>query len=63
MWGAGPVGKMFARELLSSGVEVAEFVEVDPRKIGKMIYDIPVRSAAEASALRPGSPSVLWLEP
>ncbi|HWH05869.1 MAG TPA: glycosyltransferase, partial [Gaiellaceae bacterium] len=43
VWGAGPVGKMFARELLRAGVEVAGFVDVDPRKLGKTIYGIPVR--------------------
>ena len=27
-----------------------EFIEVDPRKIGKRIYGIPVRGAADAAA-------------
>jgi threonine dehydrogenase-like Zn-dependent dehydrogenase len=35
VWGAGPVGKAFAREL---GELVVAFVDVDPRKIGKTIY-------------------------
>jgi glycosyltransferase involved in cell wall biosynthesis len=42
VWGAGPVGKLFARELMSAGVGVAAFVEVDPRKLGKSIYGVPV---------------------
>ena len=42
VWGAGPVGKLHARALLDAGVEVAAFVEVDERKIGKRIYGIPV---------------------
>jgi glycosyltransferase involved in cell wall biosynthesis len=42
VWGAGPVGKLHARMLLDAGVEVAAFVEVDDRKIGKRIYGIPV---------------------
>jgi glycosyltransferase involved in cell wall biosynthesis len=42
VWGAGPVGKLHARVLLDAGVEVAAFVEVDARKIGKRIYGIPV---------------------
>jgi glycosyltransferase involved in cell wall biosynthesis len=42
IWGAGPVGKLHARVLLELGVDVAAFVEVDPRKIGKQIYGIPV---------------------
>ena len=42
VWGSGPVGKLHARALLDAGVEVAAFVDVDPRKIGKRIYGIPV---------------------
>jgi glycosyltransferase involved in cell wall biosynthesis len=42
VWGAGPVGKLYARVLLHAGVEVAAFVEVDARKIGKRIHGIPV---------------------
>jgi len=42
VWGAGPVGKLHARVLLDAGVEVAAFVDVDPRKLGKRIYGIPV---------------------
>jgi glycosyltransferase involved in cell wall biosynthesis len=42
VWGAGPVGKLHARVLLEAGVEVAAFVEVDERKIGKRIHGIPV---------------------
>jgi len=42
MWGSGPVGKLHARVLLDAGVEVTAFVDVDPRKIGKRIYGIPV---------------------
>jgi glycosyltransferase involved in cell wall biosynthesis len=42
VWGAGPAGKLYARVLIDAGVEVAAFVEVDERKIGKRIYGIPV---------------------
>jgi glycosyltransferase involved in cell wall biosynthesis len=42
VWGSGPVGKLHARALLDAGVEVAAFVDVDPRKIAKRIYGIPV---------------------
>lgn len=42
VWGAGPVGKLHARVLIEAGVEVAAFLEVDARKIGKRIYGIPV---------------------
>jgi glycosyltransferase involved in cell wall biosynthesis len=42
VWGAGPTGKAFARELLSAGTPLAAFVELDPRKLGKMIHGAPV---------------------
>ncbi len=42
LWGAGPTGKAFARELAAAATPVAAFVEVDPRKIGKRIYGVPV---------------------
>ncbi len=42
LWGSGPVGKLHARALLDAGVEIAAFVDVDERKIGKRIYGIPV---------------------
>jgi hypothetical protein len=48
VWGAGPVGKLFARELQRAHVQVVAFVEVDPRKIGKRIYGVPVVGAHDA---------------
>lgn len=42
VWGSGPVGKLHARALLGAGVQVAAFVDVDARKIGRRIYGIPV---------------------
>lgn len=50
VWGAGPTGKAFARELLAAGTPLAAFVEVDPRKLGKWIHGapvVPVECAAE----------------
>jgi glycosyltransferase involved in cell wall biosynthesis len=47
VWGAGPVGKLHTRVLLDTGVDVAAFVEVGERKIGKRIYGIPVVSHGE----------------
>jgi len=44
VWGSGPVGKLHARELLAAGVDVRAFVDVDPRKVGKRIYGIPVHA-------------------
>jgi len=51
VWGAGPVGKAFARALLEAGVPVAAFVEVDPRKIGQEIHGAPVLDTPAGLAL------------
>jgi GT2 family glycosyltransferase len=48
VWGAGPVGKSFARELPGAGIRVAAFVDVDPRKIGHTVYDAPVVGVDDA---------------
>jgi cellulose synthase/poly-beta-1,6-N-acetylglucosamine synthase-like glycosyltransferase len=42
VWGAGPVGKAFARALADAGTGIAAFVELDPRKIGQEIHGAPV---------------------
>lgn len=44
VWGAGKVGKPFARELLRQGIPVTAFVDLDPRKIGQEIHGAPVLS-------------------
>ncbi len=52
VWGAGPVGKTFARALADGGVRVRAFVEVDPRKIGQEIHEAPVLDTEGGLALR-----------
>jgi glycosyltransferase involved in cell wall biosynthesis len=47
VWGAGPVGKGFARALAGEGVRIAAFVELHPRKIGQIIHGAPVIAAAD----------------
>jgi len=42
VWGAGPTGKLFARELLRAGEQVRAFVDLDPRRIGQQIHGAPV---------------------
>jgi GT2 family glycosyltransferase len=42
VWGAGPVGKTFARALRSVGAPLEAFVELDPRKIGQEIHGATV---------------------
>ena len=54
VWGAGPVGKSFARELLRRGEHVRAFVEVDSRKVGRSIHDVPVVSIDDAAHLPGG---------
>ena len=45
IWGAGRVGKDFARSLSRVGVRVVAFYDIDPRKIGQEIHGAPVRDA------------------
>ncbi len=54
VWGAGPTGKKFALELQRAGTEVAAFVELDPRKLGKRIHGAPVVPVEEAGSF-PGA--------
>ncbi len=49
VWGAGPIGKAWARALLARGHRLAAFVEVDPRKLGARIHGVPVVPVAEAA--------------
>jgi glycosyltransferase involved in cell wall biosynthesis len=46
VWGAGPIGKAWARALLARGHRVAAFVDVDPRKLGRWLHGAPVVSPA-----------------
>ncbi len=50
--GAGPVGKDFARRLIRRGVRVRAFLEVNPARIGKSIYGIPVMDVKEAGRMK-----------
>lgn len=52
VWGAGPVGKAFARELLEQGGNLRAFVDLDPRKLGQEIHGAPVISPEEAVRCR-----------
>ncbi len=47
LWGAGRHGKRMARALQAEGVELAGFVELHPRKIGRTIAGIPVIAPAD----------------
>ncbi len=51
IWGAGPVGKAFARELLRQGGRLRAFVDLDPRKIGQEIHGVTVLHPDEGKKL------------
>ncbi len=42
IWGAGPTGKRLARELEKHGVRTARFIDIDPRKIGRIRRGVDV---------------------
>jgi GT2 family glycosyltransferase len=52
VWGAGPIGKGWARALLAAGHDVEAFVDVSPRRLGRRIHGIPVLAVAQAAGLR-----------
>ena len=51
VWGAGPVGKGWARALGEAGRRVVSFVEVDAKKIGESIHGAPVVPVSAAARL------------
>lgn len=42
LWGAGRDGRRFARALALEGQRVEAFVDVDPKKLGRTVQDVPV---------------------
>ncbi|MDX1568644.1 MAG: glycosyltransferase [Longimicrobiales bacterium] len=51
IWGAGPTGKAFGRELLGQGGEILAWVDLDPRKVGQEIHGAPVVGASRVADL------------
>jgi hypothetical protein len=47
VWGAGRVTRRRARALSSHGVEIAAWVDIDPRKIGGALGGVPVLAPHE----------------
>ncbi|UJR80720.1 glycosyltransferase [Sandaracinus amylolyticus] len=41
-WGAGPTGRRFARALEQEGARFSRFVDIDPRKIGRIARGAPI---------------------
>ena len=52
VWGAGPIGKVFAREVQEQGGTVRAFVDLDPRKIDQRIHGAPVILPSEIDRYR-----------
>ncbi|MAQ14191.1 MAG: glycosyl transferase [Sandaracinus sp.] len=50
VWGAGPTGKRFVRSLEPHGPRAARFVDIDPRKVGRVARGAPI---VAPEALRP----------
>jgi glycosyltransferase involved in cell wall biosynthesis len=42
LWGAGPIGKVFARGLARAGTTIAAFVDLSPGRLGQEIHGAPV---------------------
>ena len=56
IWGAGRVGKAFARTWLEEGRTFAAFVDLDPRKIGQTIHGAPVIRPDDLAAFPASTP-------
>lgn len=56
VWGAGQTGKRLARALERHGARAALFIDIDPKKIGRMARGAPI---CDASVLRPGTYSLV----
>lgn len=55
VWGAGPVGRAWIRDLLGMGLDVEQAIDIDARKIGRKLRNrVPVRTPEEALARRRG---------
>jgi len=56
VWGAGPIGRDWTRDLLRAGIEVPHVIDIDPKKIGRTIVNgrVKVVSPDEALSRRAG---------
>jgi glycosyltransferase involved in cell wall biosynthesis len=44
IWGAGPTGRRWARALGARGYSLRRFVDVDPRRWGRLLHGVPVEA-------------------
>ena len=54
IWGAGPIGKAFSREVLEQGGIVRAFVDLNPRKVDQSIHGAPVIPPSRVGEYRDG---------
>jgi hypothetical protein len=54
VWGAGRGGRRWRRELADAGIRVRRFIDIDPRKIGRIIHGAPVLPPAALEQHLPG---------
>jgi len=56
LWGAGPIGRDWTRDLLRAGIDVPRVIDIDPKKIGRTIADgrVKVVSPEEGLSKRTG---------
>lgn len=52
VFGTGPVGKATGKAVMETGVPLAGYVDVDPRKIGQLVHGVRVLDRYEALKLR-----------
>jgi hypothetical protein len=57
LWGGGPVAKSWQRVLRARAHQIAAFVDVNPRRLGQRVAEVPVLTAEQAARL----PDVLHL--
>jgi glycosyltransferase involved in cell wall biosynthesis len=53
IWGAGPLGRKMTTALRREGVAVDGFIDIDPKKIGRIVRDRPVHPASWLEVHRP----------
>jgi hypothetical protein len=51
IWGAGPIGKRWAKALAARGHRLAAFADVHPRRLGARIHGAPVLGSEEAAGI------------
>jgi glycosyltransferase involved in cell wall biosynthesis len=51
VWGAGPIGRDWTRDLLRAGIEVPHVIDIDPKKIGRTIANGRVKVVSPDDAL------------